>query len=113
MNRIFDILPQGRIKVSQSAQPPNGLLYFEKRDDSKLKVLYPVDDSVIVMRNNMARVPLSLPTAHYPIVVKINNSELLVLRKRSDFMKFDKPGGYALSIVDSDGRSANISYFIQ
>jgi len=113
MNRIFDILPQGRIEVSQPAQPPNGLLHFEKRDESKLKVLYPVDDSVIVMRNNMARVPLSLPTAHYPIVVKINNSELLVLRERSDFMEFDKPGGYALSIVDSDGRSANISYFIQ
>jgi len=36
-----------------------------------------------------------------------------MLYRASDFIEFDKPGGYTLSFVDGQGNSANLALFVE
>jgi len=112
LNRVFDQLPKGKIKVLQPKKPPTALTRFDQHD-GKLKVQYPIEGSIIARKNNAARVPVVFKTVSYPVVVKINNNQLIMLYRASDFIEFDKPGGYTLSFVDGQGNSANLALFVE
>ena len=110
MNKVFDGLPVGQLVQQAPQAAPEALASVDKAN-TELVVRFPVDSSVIEGRGAGVPIPIVLKNAKYPVLVLVNGQESLwVPAAGAANVTLNQAGTYQFSLIDSDGKSASVTF---